>query len=68
MIELKEVRREERSRQQWIYRLMSAGKLTRYFADDGAYMYSVAELEERERKFKKHGRCQKKGENNGKQK
>lgn len=43
---------------------MSAGKLTRYFADDGAYMYSVAEVEERERKYKKHGRCQKK-ENKG---
>lgn len=58
MIKLKEVRREERAKQKYIYRLLKNGKIKCYYGDDGAYMYDEDEFNAWARMHKKHGHCQ----------
>lgn len=55
---LKEVRKEERSMQRYIYKLMAKKKINRYYGQDGAYMYDVTEFNEWVHMHKKHGHCQ----------
>lgn len=68
MNELKEVRKEtDKIKKRMLYKLIKLGKIKCYYADDGAFMYDVAEYEAWARMHKKYGHCQR-SENNGKQK
>lgn len=61
MNELREVRKEERGKQKQLYKLIKRGNIKCYYADDGAYMYDVAEYEAWARMHKKYGHCQRSG-------
>lgn len=58
MLELREVRKEERGHQKYLYRLIKRGNIKCYYADDGAYMYDVAEYETWAKAHRKYGHCQ----------